>query len=181
MWRQRLPHLCLRSAICPYLWMIHRLSCTSRRTDVLQTYITKIHHLERSSSVRVTLLVGAVAHDDFLEQSSEREFRCVDVLRSCIPENDSPILLTRCTEKFRVCGIPRYVVYVVGVAAGEMCRGYGMQHTSAHAGFWGPHFSRCQLLQGVHHHSSTRRESSLARRVFEDSAVHARGACKESR
>lgn len=36
-------------------------------------YITGISHLERSWSVRVTLLIGSVARGDFLEVSRQRE------------------------------------------------------------------------------------------------------------
>ena len=93
-----LPHLYQRSAT--HLWTNHCPSRTlGRIIDVLQMYITMIFHLVRSSSVQVTLLIESVARDDFLEANRQREvWKCVNVLTSRVPENNSSVPLTGCAE-----------------------------------------------------------------------------------
>lgn len=43
-------------------------------------------------------------------------------LTSGIPEDNPPVLLTRCTEKLGVCWIPRDIVDIVAVSTWEWCR-----------------------------------------------------------
>ena len=162
----------------------------------MKTYIKRISHLERSSSVPATLLIRVVAHGDFLEQSSAREFKYADCLTSHVPENDSPILLTGCTERLGVGWTPRYVVYVVRMASGrrnvlrlntpsEVCVSQGayrmrIQNAYAHM-VSGAHTLltlRCPPLQDIYHHNC---ESSLVQKVFKGGAVCVRGSFAPAR